>query len=83
MLALVLFPKEKGVTDFSVTPCIHSGGAGGNRTHDLLNAIQALSQLSYSPAARGEIIECPKKVKRFFGPRPIFSRALSFQIRFQ
>ncbi len=25
------------------------GGAGGNRTPDLLNAIQALSQLSYSP----------------------------------
>ena len=25
------------------------GGAGGNRTRDLLNAIQALSQLSYGP----------------------------------
>jgi hypothetical protein len=25
------------------------GGAEGNRTHDLLNAIQALSQLSYGP----------------------------------
>jgi hypothetical protein len=25
------------------------GGADGNRTHDLLNAIQALSQLSYGP----------------------------------
>ncbi len=25
------------------------GGAGGNRTHDLLIANQALSQLSYSP----------------------------------
>ncbi len=25
------------------------GGAEGNRTPDLLNAIQALSQLSYSP----------------------------------
>ena len=26
-----------------------SGGDGGDRTHDLLNAIQALSQLSYAP----------------------------------
>ena len=29
------------------------GGAGGNRTRDLLNAIQALSQLSYGPTERG------------------------------
>ena len=27
------------------------GGDGGDRTHDLLNAIQALSQLSYTPIA--------------------------------
>jgi hypothetical protein len=27
-----------------------SGGADGDRTHDLMNAIHALSQLSYSPA---------------------------------
>ena len=26
-----------------------TGGDGGDRTHDLLNAIQALSQLSYAP----------------------------------
>ena len=26
-----------------------NGGADGSRTHDLLNAIQALSQLSYGP----------------------------------
>lgn len=31
-------------------PVISSGGAEGGRTPDLLNAIQALSQLSYSPA---------------------------------
>ncbi len=30
----------------------NNGGAEGNRTPDLLNAIQALSQLSYGPAAR-------------------------------
>ena len=29
------------------------GGAEGNRTPDLLNAIQALSQLSYGPVALG------------------------------
>ena len=28
------------------------GGADGSRTHDLLNAIQALSQLSYGPTIR-------------------------------
>ena len=33
---------------FSNTPCI-CGGAGRNRTDDLLRAKQALSQLSYSP----------------------------------
>jgi hypothetical protein len=27
------------------------GGADGDRTHDLLNAIQALSQLSYGPSS--------------------------------
>jgi hypothetical protein len=31
---------------------LHVHGAGGNRTPDLLNAIQALSQLSYGPFAR-------------------------------
>jgi hypothetical protein len=29
-----------------------NGGADGSRTHDLLNAIQALSQLSYGPTRR-------------------------------
>jgi hypothetical protein len=29
------------------------GGADADRTRDLLNAIQALSQLSYSPTVRG------------------------------
>src|SRR5581483_8957896 len=30
-------------------PCFETGGAERSRTADLLNAIQALSQLSYSP----------------------------------
>jgi hypothetical protein len=32
-----------------------AGGAKGSRTPDLLNAIQALSQLSYGPAQGGGI----------------------------
>ena len=28
---------------------LNNGGEDGSRTHDLLNAIQALSQLSYNP----------------------------------
>jgi hypothetical protein len=35
------------------------GGAKGNRTPDLLNAIQALSQLSYGPWA-GSAVLAPK-----------------------
>jgi hypothetical protein len=31
------------------TSCAFAGGAKGSRTPDLLNAIQALSQLSYGP----------------------------------
>jgi len=34
--------KEEGVIPFEITPCIHSGGAGGNRTHDLLNAMPTI-----------------------------------------
>jgi hypothetical protein len=44
--------EEKGqvVEEAQVVDLI--GGADGNRTHDLLNAIQALSQLSYGPTTR-------------------------------
>ena len=31
------------------TSGLFASGDGGSRTHDLLNAIQALSQLSYAP----------------------------------
>ena len=40
------------------------GGAEGNRTPDLLNAIQALSQLSYSPTESLKINLEPTSVKR-------------------
>ena len=33
------------------------GGADQDRTGDLLNAIQALSQLSYSPTGMGRILQ--------------------------
>ena len=41
--------KEKSATPFGGVAPSFTGGAEGNRTPDLLNAIQALSQLSYSP----------------------------------
>jgi hypothetical protein len=36
---------------------VETGGAGRDRTGDLLNANQALSQLSYSPYLYKEVIE--------------------------
>ena len=39
------------------------GGAGRDRTDDLLNAIQALSQLSYGPI----FIDCPLDVQKNAG----------------
>ncbi len=40
----------------SYRPVLEAGGAGRDRTGDLLNANQALSQLSYSPVIE-EVIE--------------------------
>src|SRR4029453_6855938 len=40
------------------------GGAEGSRTPDLLNAIQALSQLSYSPDGRAKLSPASGAVKR-------------------
>jgi hypothetical protein len=37
----------------------HFGGADEIRTHDLLGAIQALSQLSYGPTKRARILPIP------------------------
>ena len=39
----------------SPSPLMILGGADGDRTHDLMNAIHALSQLSYSPT--GSLID--------------------------
>ena len=38
---------------FCLPPWTNTGGAGRDRTGDLLNANQALSQLSYSPSSTG------------------------------
>jgi hypothetical protein len=52
-------------------PSCPRGGAGGNRTRDLLNAIQALSQLSYGPtriadstvpSERCQRVRCPEQL---------------------
>ncbi len=45
----VIIKKEQD-KDFILLLChVLSGGAGRDRTDDLMNAIHALSQLSYSP----------------------------------
>ena len=44
---------EKVALDGAVLPTVKNGGAGGTRTPYLFNAIEALSQLSYSPTKNG------------------------------
>ena len=41
--------QKKGFNPFGLTPFLNKSGAGGDRTRDLLNAIQARSQLRHSP----------------------------------
>ena len=41
--------KNKGLSHHSLNPFDLLGGAGEDRTRGLLNAIKALSQLSYNP----------------------------------
>tara|TARA_A100001037_G_scaffold223737_1_gene201661 strand:- start:136 stop:321 length:186 start_codon:yes stop_codon:yes gene_type:complete len=53
--------KKESATAFENKPLRleDHGGAGQNRTDDLLNAIQALSQLSYSPIRPEKISNSP------------------------
>jgi hypothetical protein len=44
-----VFHTKKRVNPFGLTPFLNKSGAGGDRTRDLLNAIQARSQLRHSP----------------------------------
>ncbi len=66
------FPNRKANIQFSFDNFQSFSGAEGDRTHDLLNAIQALSQLSYGPilllSMRLKIINEPRLVKRFLLP---------------
>ena len=41
--------EESATGNTNIDRVTNSGGAGGGRTHYLFNAIEALSQLSYSP----------------------------------
>ena len=47
--------KKRGASQLA-NPLIFFGGAEGDRTPDLMNAIHALSQLSYSPNEQQELI---------------------------
>ncbi len=51
-LAPLRFPLESKKEMTAMRPPLFLNGAEGNRTLDLLNAIQALSQLSYGPVQR-------------------------------
>ena len=41
--------KTAGIVSDDLRSVVHNGGDEGDRTPDLLNAIQALSHLSYGP----------------------------------
>ncbi len=63
----------------SYRPLSKAGGAGRDRTGDLLNANQALSQLSYSPVRSGFILRNTTVVAR--SPRLILRRSLHYMLR--
>jgi hypothetical protein len=48
----ILNPARLPIPPPELYSFVHHDGAEGNRTPDLLNAIQALSQLSYGPLTR-------------------------------
>ena len=52
----VIAGAQNAVERDSGESLISNGGAEGNRTLDLLNAIQALSQLSYGPTCASEAV---------------------------
>ena len=60
-----------GVARRSLRPRNQSG-ADGSRTHDLLNAIQALSQLSYGPGRAGRV----RAPRSYTGAVPVGQRAV-------
>ena len=75
IIPICSFRKGKGLFSYENKPFIVPfGGDKRDRTADLLNAIQALSQLSYTPRslgagaprARSIIAEAPSNVKHYF-----------------
>ena len=62
------FPSTEGIIFLCIVRIIkfNLGGDEGDRTPDLLNAIQALSQLSYAPNASAIINVAPPLVKKNF-----------------
>ena len=58
--------KNPGSPDFTRLPGFTPGGDKRDRTADLLNAIQALSQLSYTPVSRIDITRNCFKCQVFF-----------------
>ncbi len=54
------FPLDKRSTKSSALQAFQRSGASETRTRDLLGAIQALSQLSYSPARRQRAARSPQ-----------------------
>src|SRR5689334_5710561 len=44
-------------------PICHVSGGEGNRTPDLLNAIQALSQLSYAPSSHSTVVSSSLRLR--------------------
>jgi predicted metal-dependent hydrolase len=65
-----------------VSACQRSGGAKGIRTPDLLNAIQTLSQLSYSPTPDGQYIaRAPDLAAGYPGCRGPYHRAMPVDLR--
>ena len=47
--------EEEATENANIDRITNKGGAGGNRTLYLFNAIEALSQMSYSPPQRGAV----------------------------
>ena len=64
-----------------VTPLLFNGGAEQDRTVDLLNAIQALSQLSYSPIQEPSLYQMTGGVSTVFSRHFPLKRQISFLTR--
>ena len=58
--------EVKSKIDRLLSKPVDFGGDGGDRTLDLLNAIQALSQLSYAPEDLVNISYITTKIKKNF-----------------